>query len=92
MLLQIALMPVICRFVRVAQLPDDLEMLLDEQRLGVRAAFALIAFFPFNLTFICRYSRQRFVPASPAPTASSSAFQTLLRLRLSLPSMLAWSC
>ena len=28
------------RFVRVAQLPDDLEMLLDEQRLGVSAAYA----------------------------------------------------
>ena len=28
------------RFVRVAQLPDELEMLLDEQRLGVSAAYA----------------------------------------------------
>ena len=30
------------RFVRVAQLPDDLEMLLDEQRLGVSAAYASV--------------------------------------------------
>ena len=28
------------RFVRAAQLPDDLEMLLGEQRLGVSAAYA----------------------------------------------------
>ena len=28
------------RFVRAAQLPDDLEMLLDEQRLGVSVARA----------------------------------------------------
>jgi hypothetical protein len=28
------------RFMRTAQLPDDLEMLLDEQRLGVSVAFA----------------------------------------------------
>jgi hypothetical protein len=28
------------RFVRVAQLPDELEMLLDEQRLGVSATYA----------------------------------------------------
>jgi len=28
------------RFMRAAQLPDDLEMLLDEQRLGVSVAFA----------------------------------------------------
>jgi hypothetical protein len=28
------------RFVRVAQLPDELEMLLEEQRLGVSAAYA----------------------------------------------------
>ena len=31
------------RFVRVAQLPDELEMLLDEQRLGVSAAYTDIA-------------------------------------------------
>ena len=34
------LMLLALRFVRVAQLPDDLEMLLDEQRLGVSVAFA----------------------------------------------------
>ena len=34
------LMQLTLRFVRVAQLPDELEMLLDEQRLGVRAAYA----------------------------------------------------
>jgi hypothetical protein len=28
------------RFMRAAQLPDDLEMLLDEQRLGVSATYA----------------------------------------------------
>ena len=28
------------RFMRAAQLPDDIEMLLDEQRLGVSAAYA----------------------------------------------------
>ena len=32
------------RFVRVAQLPDDLEMLLDEERLGVSAARAAASF------------------------------------------------
>jgi hypothetical protein len=32
-------MQLMLRFVRVAQLPDDLEMLLDEQRLGVSAAY-----------------------------------------------------
>jgi hypothetical protein len=32
------LMQLTLRFVRVAQLPDELEMLLDEQRLGVSAA------------------------------------------------------
>ncbi len=31
------------RFMRAAQLPDDLEMLLDEQRLGVSAAYADVA-------------------------------------------------
>ena len=34
------LMQLTPRFVRVAQLPDELEMLLDEQRLGVSAAYA----------------------------------------------------
>ena len=38
----VVLMQLALRFVRVAQLPDDLELLLDEQRLGVRAAFAPI--------------------------------------------------
>ena len=33
-------MHVAVRFMRAAQLPDDLEMLLDEQRLGVSAAYA----------------------------------------------------
>ena len=32
------------RFVRTAQLPDDLEMLLDEQRLGVSVARAAASF------------------------------------------------
>jgi hypothetical protein len=32
------------RFVRAAQLPDDLEMLLDEQRLGVSVARAAASF------------------------------------------------
>ena len=36
------------RFVRVAQLPDELEMLLDEQRLGVSVAHAVMAFFFFS--------------------------------------------
>jgi hypothetical protein len=35
------------RFLRVSQMPDELEMLLDEQRLGVSAAFPLIALFFF---------------------------------------------
>ena len=39
------LMLLALRFVRVAQLPDDLEMLLDEQRLGVRPNFTLISLF-----------------------------------------------
>lgn len=34
------LMQFVIRFMRAAQLPDDLEMLLDEQRLGVSAAYA----------------------------------------------------
>ena len=34
------LMQLTLRFARVAQLPDELEMLLDEQRLGVSAAYA----------------------------------------------------
>jgi hypothetical protein len=42
------LMQLALRFVRVAQLPDDLEMLLDEQRLGVRAAFAHTALHFFS--------------------------------------------
>ncbi len=33
-------MQFVIRFMRAAQLPDDLEMLLDEQRLGVSAAYA----------------------------------------------------
>ena len=33
------LMQFVIRFMRAAQLPDDLEMLLDEQRLGVSAAY-----------------------------------------------------
>ena len=32
------------RFVRAAQLPDDLEMLLDEQHLGVSVARAAASF------------------------------------------------
>ncbi len=44
-LLFFVLMLLALRFVRVAQLPDDLEMLLDEQRLGVRVAFTLISLF-----------------------------------------------
>jgi hypothetical protein len=40
MFLCCVLMQLTPRFVRVAQLPDELEMLLDEQRLGVSAAYA----------------------------------------------------
>jgi len=60
------------RFMRAAQLPDDLEMLLDEQRLGVSAAYsdtAVVCFCYVN-KFICRFSHQHFALASPAPTAS----------------------
>jgi hypothetical protein len=63
------LMLLALRFVRVAQLPDDLEMLLDEQRLGVRSASLLSRCFLW-LKLFCRCSRQLFVLASPAPTAS----------------------
>jgi hypothetical protein len=37
---EVELMHLSIRFMRAAQLPDDLEMLLDEQRLGVSAAYA----------------------------------------------------
>ncbi len=37
---EVELMHFIIRFMRAAQLPDDLEMLLDEQRLGVSAEYA----------------------------------------------------
>jgi hypothetical protein len=39
------------RFMRAAQLPDDLEMLLDEQRLGVSATYAdtALAFVTLNV-------------------------------------------
>ncbi len=57
------------RFMRVAQLPDDLEMLLDEQRLGVRAAHSHLVVF-FSLKLFCRCSLQHFVLASPALTTS----------------------
>ncbi len=42
--LVLALMPRALRFVRVAQLPDELEMVLQEQGLGVSAADADTAF------------------------------------------------
>lgn len=37
------------RFVRAAQLPDDLEMLLDEQRLGVRLKVLHALLLPLHL-------------------------------------------
>ena len=42
-------MHVSIRFMRAAQLPDDLEMLLDEQRLGVSAAYADTASVTLNV-------------------------------------------
>ena len=43
------LMQFVIRFMRAAQLPDDLEMLLDEQRLGVRAAYDDTALVTLNV-------------------------------------------
>ena len=54
------------RFVRVAQLPDDLEMLLDEQRLGVRPNFTLISLFS-----LVEFIFQMFAPALRACLSSS---------------------
>ena len=69
--LVLALMPRALRFVRVAQLPDELEMVLQEQGLGVSAADADTAFgFCCINKIICSCSHQRFVRACPAPTAS----------------------
>ena len=48
---EVELMHFFIRFMRAAQLPDDLEVLLDEQRLGVSAAYADTAsvFFELNV-------------------------------------------
>ena len=52
------------RFVRVAQLPDELEMLLDEQRLGVSAAYAdtALGFVTLTCSFTVARTSTSFVP------------------------------
>jgi hypothetical protein len=60
------LMLLALRFVRVAQLPDDLEMLLDEQRLGVRVAFTFISLF-----YLVEIILQMLAPALRACLSSS---------------------
>jgi hypothetical protein len=58
------------RFMRAAQLPDDLEMLLDEQRLGVSAAYADTAsgFVTLTCSFtVARTSTSRLPPQLRQP-------------------------
>ena len=65
-----ALMLLALRFVRVAQLPDDLEMLLDEQRLGVSAAYAdtALGFVTLTCSFtVARTSTSRLPPQLRQP-------------------------
>jgi hypothetical protein len=59
------------RFMRAAQLPDDLEMLLDEQRLGVSAAYSdtvLVCFVTLTTSFAdSRTSTSRLPPQLRQP-------------------------
>ena len=59
------------RFVRAAQLPDELEMLLDEQRLSVSGAPAMLLLRSSPIdNFVFSLSLQHFVPVWRVPTTS----------------------
>jgi len=45
---------------RAAGLPDDLEMILEEHRLGVSAALLLSCRISIQMNLFCRFLRQRF--------------------------------
>jgi hypothetical protein len=70
MLSRFALMCSVCRFVRIAQLPDEIEMLLNEQSLGVSAAFASVTVVSLVERVNSRCLHQRCAFAFQAPTAS----------------------
>ena len=61
---EVTLMHFAVRFMRAAQLPDDLEMLLDEQRLGVSAAYAdtALGFVPLTCSFTVARTSTSCVP------------------------------